>query len=225
MYKPIQIGPHGFTSKAAAKQYARAIMKKHVELGVMLPGDEMFLRDLVAIHPEAEQKIGCGISGFTTRVDPIWRTTRHFVIIRTDGSTTDFSFHTCIDGSNHRKDVLQALRHAISDQVVNFERCAFTTDDPLFCPFTGEELSLFDCHVDHTPPDTFLNLVQRWMKQEGIENFSEIQLVDNADNQWVHELRDERLSSSWQSFHISNCNLRLISPLANLSHVKRGKAA
>lgn len=98
----IQIGPHTFTSKAAAKQHARAIMKRHAEIGVMLPADEAFLRDLISIHPEAEQKIGCGIAGFTTQVDPIWRTTRHFVIIRTDGSMTDFSFHTCIAGNNLR---------------------------------------------------------------------------------------------------------------------------
>lgn len=225
MYTPIKIGPHEFTSKNAAKQHARGIMKKHVELGVMLPGDEMFLRDLVALHPEAEQKIGCGISGFTTQVDPIWRTTRHFAIIRTDGSTTDFSFHTCIDGANHRKDVLQALRHAVSDQVVTFQNCCFSLDEPLLCPFTGYELSPFDCHVDHTPPDTFLNLVQRWMKQDGIEHWADIELVDNADNQWVRELKNEALSSSWQRFHISNCNLRLVSPIANLSHVKRGARA
>jgi len=186
----------------------------------MLPDDEVFLRDLIAIHPEAEQKIGCGISGFTTEVDPIWRTTRHFVVVRTDGSITDFSFHTCIDGNNHRKDVLQALRHAVSDQVINFQRLSFCRCTPVLCPYTGEELSTSHCHVDHEPPNTFLSLVTQWMKELGI-GYPDIELVDNVDNQWVREMKDERLSSSWQRFHISNCNLRLISPTANLSHVKR----
>jgi len=63
------------------------------------------------------------------------------------------------------------------------------------------------------------------MQQDGIEHFSDIQLVDNADNQWVRELRSEPLSSSWQRFHICNCNLRIVSPVANLSHVRRGVVA
>lgn len=217
----IYIGPHTFKSKAAAKDHSRSIMERHPMHFPIIGPDDIFLRDLISIHPECEQKTGSGIKHFTSRIDPIWKTTRHFVIVRTDGSTTDFSFHTCIDGNNHRKDVLQALRHAISDQVVNFQRCSFALDGEIRCPYTGEILSASHCHVDHTPPDTFLSLVQRWWKQDGIEHWADIELVDNADNQWVRELKNEALSSSWQRFHISNCNLRLVSPIANLSHVKR----
>lgn len=217
----IRVGPHTFASKHAAKQHCRNIMKRHAEMGVMLPQDEVFLRDLIALHPEAGQKIGCGIGGFTTQVDPIWKTTRHFSIIRMDGSITDFSFHTCIDGNNHRKDVLQALRHAVSDQVTNFIRCSFAeTNHAILCPFTGDELVPFECHVDHVPPDTFLNLVTQWMSESGLQ-FTDIRLVDNEDKQWVRELSDPEQSSSWQCYHISHCNLRLVSPVANLSHVKR----
>ena len=49
---------------------------------------------------EAAQKIGCGISHFTTQLDPEWRKHRHFVIVRTDRVRTDVSFHICIDGTN-----------------------------------------------------------------------------------------------------------------------------
>lgn len=221
MNTPIQVGPHKFTSKSAAKQHARGIMKRHAEIGIMTPGDEMFLRDLIALHPESEQKIGCGILGFTTQVDPVWKTTRHFAIIRTDGSITDFSFHTCLDGNNHRKDVLQALRHAVADQVLTFLNREFETQDKIFCPFTGIQLVPFECHVDHIPPDTFLNLVSRWMTENSID-YSEIKLVENADNQWVRELLNQEQIASWQRFHILNCHLRLVSKIANLSHVKRG---
>lgn len=217
---PLQIGPITFKSKSDAKNHCRAIMDRYPVQQIITGIDDVFLRDLIAIHPEADQKIGVGISHFTTQIDPVWKTTRHFLIVRLDGSSTDFSFHTCIDGNNHRKDVLHALRHAIADQVVNFQRCSFALQHQMSCPYTGETLTSSHCHVDHTPPDTFLILVSRWMKQEDIE-YEQIELVDNADNQWVRVLRDDQISSSWQSFHISNANLRIISPVANLSHVKR----
>jgi hypothetical protein len=60
------------------------------------------------------------------------------------------------------------------------------------------------------------------MKQERL-GYSDLQLVDNDDNQWVRVLRDDTLSSSWQRFHITNANLRIISPVANLSHAKRNR--
>lgn len=217
---PIQIGPHTFNSKADAKKHTRAIMARYEDHQPINGTDYIFLHDLVAVHPEANQKIGCGISYFTIQVDPIWKTTRHFVIVRTDGSSTDVSFHTCIDGTNHRKDVLHALRHAIADQIVVFQRGMFSLGIQICCPYTGEQLSPSYCHVDHTPPDTFMRLVTCWMSQTGVEH-SDLKLVDNADNQWVRVLKDDRISSSWQSFHNKNCNLRIISPIANLSHVKR----
>lgn len=217
---PIQIGPLTFKTKAAAKEACRSILSNY-EVNQTITGfDDAFLRDLIAIHPEAKQKIGCGISWFTSQIDPVWKTTRHFVIVRNDGSSTDFSFHTCIDGSDHRKDVLHALRHAVSDQIVTYQRGMFALGIPIVCPYTGEQLSASNCHVDHSPPDTFMNLVSRWMKQIDIQ-YSNIRIVDNSDNQWVRAMADESLSSLWQQFHISNCTLRIISPIANLSHVKR----
>jgi hypothetical protein len=219
---PIQIGANTFKSKSDAKNHARAIMERYSVNQIITGTDDIFLRDLIAIHPEADQKIGCGIAHFTSQIDPVWKTTRHFLIVRTDGSSTDFSFHTCIDGNNHRKDVLHALRHAIAEQVVYFARCAFICNPHPSCPYTGEILSPANCHVDHSPPETFLNLVSCWMKQERL-GYSDLQLVDNDDNQWVRVLRDDTLSSSWQRFHITNANLRIISPVANLSHVKRNR--
>ncbi len=217
---PIQIGAHSFPTKSAAKDYARFILDSSSDGEIIDNQDGLFLRNLVAIHPESSQKTGCGIDHFTAATDPIWKTTRHFVIVRTDGSSTDFSFHTCIDGANDRKDVLSALRFAVSDQIINFQRCSFAVNKLIYCPYTDQLLAPIFCHVDHTPPDTFMSLVSRWMTQEKLE-FSDLPLVDNADNQWVRELKDSEQSSSWQRFHITNCNLRLISPVANLSHVKK----
>src|SRR5688572_18481074 len=151
---PILIGPLEFQSKAEAKQYARSILGQYLDHQTITEQDDSFLRDLIAIHPEAVAKVGCGISHFSSQTDPIWKTTRHFVLVRTDGSTTDFSFHTCLDGSNNRKDVLHALRHAIAYQVLYFQGEEFR-NGCVVCPYTKQLLTPSNCHVDHCPPLTF----------------------------------------------------------------------
>jgi|GEM_PF-1461962 len=132
---PIQIGAQNFATKTDAKSHARAIMARHAEAETIGGADDLFLRDLVAIHPEAARKIGSGISHFTTKLDPVWRKNRHFVIVRTDGTDTDVSFHICIDGSNDRRDVFHALRHAVAEQVISFQRVAFAGDILPICPY------------------------------------------------------------------------------------------
>lgn len=217
---PIQIGAQTFPTKSEAKNHARAIMARYEEAEIVIGADDLFLRDLVAIHPEAERKIGSGISHFTTKLDPVWRKNRHFVIVRTDGTDTDVSFHICIDGSNERRDVFHALRHAVAEQVISFQRAAFSDDILPICPFTNEILSFSDAHVDHIPPDTFFALATRWMQQNGIE-YQDVPLVDNADNQWIRVMRDRTQEDSWCAFHQNSARLRIISRIANLSHAKR----
>lgn len=182
--------------------------------------DDLFLRELIVLHHESDTKIGCGITNFTVRRDPVWGNTRHFVIVRKDGSDTDFSFHTCIDGSNERRDVFHALRHAVSDQIIAFQKAAFSGDILPICPYTAEILVVSDAHVDHTPPDTFFALATRWMCQNQL-SISDIPLVDNADNQWVRAMRSADQSKSWRAFHEKCARLRIISRPANLSHAKR----
>ena len=86
---PIQIGAQFFATKTEAKAFARGIMARYSEGETITGFDDLFLRDLIAIHPEAARKIGSGISHFTSRLDPVWRTSRHFVIVRADSTDTD----------------------------------------------------------------------------------------------------------------------------------------
>jgi hypothetical protein len=216
---PIQIGARFFKTKTEAKNFARSIMARWADGEIISGLDDLFLRDLVALHHEAAAKIGCGIEHFTIQRDPVWGNTRHFLIIRTDGSFTDVSFHTCIDGSNERRDVFHALRHAVSEQVIEFQQAAFSGDILPICPYTQEILVMSDAHVDHMPPNTFFALATRWMEQNGLST-SDIPLVENADNQWVRAMRRAEQAESWRAFHQKYARLRIISRPANLSRVK-----
>lgn len=217
---PLQISARSFASRTEAKDFARSIMARYRVGEIITAFDDLFLRDLVAIHPKAHQKIGCGIAHFTTQIDSVWRKTRHFVLVRSDGTETDFSFHTCIDGSNDRRDIFRALRHAIADQVISFQRAAFTGETSPICPYTHAALTVEDAHVDHAPPDTFYTLATRWMQQCNLSVF-DIRIADSIDNQCVRPMQDPIQKASWVDFHHAAARLRIISRPANLSHAKR----
>ncbi len=92
--KPICLGSMEFAKKGDAETYIRAMLSKY-EIGDRVgANDAVVVAALLARHPEAEAKIGCGISHFSVRTADYG--TRCFWVNRTDGTTEKFSFTTCI---------------------------------------------------------------------------------------------------------------------------------
>ena len=121
--KPIQVGSLLFPNKAAAKNRVREIIGRYKNREAIAGDDDAFLRDLILLHSEAEEKIGCGISFFTVDLDREFRKTRCIVIVRHDDSSTDAScVKNCIDGKDHKADVMAALRHAVSNEIKTFKK-------------------------------------------------------------------------------------------------------
>lgn len=60
------------------------------------------LLQLLALHPKSEEKIGCGVSFFTTEDSPVKRGQKFFLIRRTDGSIEDFSYIKCLGWNSSR---------------------------------------------------------------------------------------------------------------------------
>ena len=58
--------------------------------------DEEVLRAALALHPEADEKIGCGVTHFSVRSADFG--TKCFWINRPDGTTEKFSYTACIRG-------------------------------------------------------------------------------------------------------------------------------
>ena len=214
----VTVGSLVFPSKKAAKEFFRTIRDAYSDSEPIGGEHEIYLHSLIACHPEAEDKIGTGIAGFTVERDEEFRTTRHFVINRKNGTRTDFSFHACIDGRNIRRDILEALRRAVEDQIIAFRTRTFSKGS-VRCPFLNEDLSSSDCHVDHIAPGTFIKLVEGWMLDTGF-TFDSISITSPGDNQIVTRMTDTDQMHSWQEYHLQNAQLRIVSPLANLSHAK-----
>jgi hypothetical protein len=80
--------------KTKARDKCREIIAA-IENGELVTGDDAeFLLWLLDRHPRAAEKIGQGVAGFTVQSASMG--TRCFVVHRMDGSSTDFSFQSCI---------------------------------------------------------------------------------------------------------------------------------
>jgi hypothetical protein len=220
MRKPVIVGDLEFRSKKEAKEFFRTIRNRYSDGTRIAPEDDGHLRSMVAIHPEAETKEGCGIAYFTVETDTRFGRTRHFLIHRTDGSYTDISFHSAIDGRNERKDRLESLRQAVMPQVVDFKNRSFDRGEDMICPLSGRPITPESYHVDHTPPHTFQQLVDGWLKEESLL-LTDVAITPPADNQYVTEMINPVQIESWTNYHANRAQLRMLSPIGNLSNAKR----
>lgn len=221
MAKPVTIGLYNFKTKTAAKIYIRDTRDRYPRDGVKIQqSDEVFLHSLLALHPDASDKIGSGISHFTVETDPEFGKTRHFTIHRTDGSSTDFSFNACLDGRNERSDRLESLRRAVEDQVIAFRNSVFFAGIPVICPVDGSLLIPNASHVDHQFPTTFLVLVEGWLTRHSLR-IDQIDITPPQDNQVVTYMTNHDQINSWTNYHRINASLRVVSPRSNLTSPKK----
>src|SRR5436190_1046770 len=219
----IIIGPLRFSSKTAAKNFVRSIVESYLDHEkISDSAHDAFLKDLIQLHPDATEKIGTGIHHFTTKHDDKTGTTRHFLITRIDGSFADFSWHCCIDGRNWRRETIQTLRDAIADDIVAFRNATFDSGD-VRCAVTRELLSMERADIDHTPPLTFMCLVEEWLSLRGIR-LEDIKLGPSRDLQVVYEFADQELRHSWQAFHRRRAVLHAVIKTVNRSLQRRKRA-
>ena len=92
--KPVTLGHLDFPRKGDADAYLTKMLYRYDLGDKIAPDDAAILKIVLARHPEATQKIGCGISHFSVRSADFG--TRCFWVNRTDGSTERFSFRACL---------------------------------------------------------------------------------------------------------------------------------
>jgi len=94
--KPFTIGVHRFAKKGDAAAFLQAILHRYDVGDRVSAADEEVLRAALALHPEADEKIGCGVTHFSVRTADFG--TKCFWINRPDGTTEKFSYIACIRG-------------------------------------------------------------------------------------------------------------------------------
>jgi hypothetical protein len=188
----IEIGEFTLPSKRAAAEHFQVMLYRY-DIGVDIPEpDATALRWLLTHHPGREAKIGCGVAAFVVR-HAVYGT-RCFEVIRADGSSTDFSYLTCIKGMapSALTQALQAMRAAVIDDIAEAKRALFRESGGIVeCAVTGEPISLEEARADHAPPRTFGTLAIAFLEARGIDPAAFI--TDSEDNQYESRIVDPEL--------------------------------
>jgi hypothetical protein len=210
--RAIVIGARVFPSKKEAQEAIYDVRSRYAA-GITMPEDDEFLRDLVAIHPDAEVKIGVGIDRFETRQN---LGNIGFWIVRTDGTETDFSFLKCLCGSAAQDLVRSAMRSAVRGQLAEVRSAALGAGK--CCPISGELLTTENCHVDHAEP-LFIEIADAFASSEG--GYEAI-ATRALDGEFGRRFLDNTQEQRWIVFHRSLAQLRAVSKRTNLSTLRRG---
>lgn len=209
------IGGKEFSSKDQIAFVCKSI------LGVAEPGcildalNSAILFDVLLMHPRADEKIGVGVQAFGVQRNPQFGK-KEFVIYRTDGTFTEFSYLKCLKSRTNKTDFTQACRQAVSGGIIAFHHQYFKQVINPLCALTGIILTPNNSHVDHIYPQTFSSLVERFMKSHKVD-IDAVELVSGGDNSCTVQLKDKQLEKAWIEYHWKYAKLRVISASANLA--------
>ena len=218
------VGEEVFRTKNDVTKRVRDILHAY-RLGQMLGSDHFtFILDLLRNHPRATEKIGCGVSAITVEQNPRYRNGRGFLVSRSDGTTTDFSYNKCITPVTAIQYFSHACREVVSGQIQAYKKGYFdeyaNEQGLVQCPITREWVNKELAHVDHIQPQTFQMLVDTFIKERRIDR-NTVEYRGLEDGAIGREFADEELAAAWAEYHRKNAKLQVISRTANLSIVKR----
>ncbi|MFF1350490.1 DUF3223 domain-containing protein [Streptomyces sp. NPDC058322] len=113
----VWIGLRRYTTKKARQEAVQAILGRY-GLGQVVDqeDDDLLLRDLLDMHPDAADKVGPGGDRFRIIPTPRGHHKGPEAVL-VDGSKVAFSYQKCLDAPTHRQRVLAAMRTEIQPQV------------------------------------------------------------------------------------------------------------
>lgn len=217
MAKGYTINGEYFKTKKALSDKIRSILYAYEYGHVLNDINLKFMNAVLAMHPSADVKIGCGVSSIFVRQNPVFKKNREFWIKRTDGTETDFSFLECLKPTDPLRKFKNACRQAISGDIFVFR--VNNLDGDSTCPITGIALNVHNVHVDHTPPNTFDGIVKDFISVNSIDPTQIV--LNSADGETGDSFNDLVLSEKFVAYHNEKAILRLVSAHANLSETKR----
>ncbi len=208
-YKPkykYNIGDLKFTSKNATIKYVR---QKLNDLGCCeIDGNHvefMFLMNLIKNHPNSGEKIGCGVSKFIISMNKLNKRAKHLDIQRIDGSIIDISWKISA-GSKPPNSLLQAMRYAIKDQMLEYKNKA----DPecVICQ------SLENLQVDHKNP-SFKTISNSYIMLKN--NITPTTFGDDKHtHQHIFKVVDYEFENEWQQYHKQNATYQILCKTCNI---------
>lgn len=199
----------GFPSKSAAREHFSKLLHS-AELDADLPPADMVLvYRLLTLHPNADEKIGPGVSAM--RVVSAQKGSRCFAAVHVTGHVELFSYTKCLAGEETPlAKFTAAAREEITEQAAAF-LYAQARRGPLVCALTGEQLNgPGDAAVDHTPPRVFALFRSMYLeaRPELAANLGDV-LYRSLPN-GGHVFADAALADDWRQWHARHANLRVL---------------
>jgi len=206
-----------YKTKSSKTKKFREILHKYNTGDIVNQNDLEILMFLFSFHPSWEFKKGVGLKNIQIIKDR-WHK-KAFIINRIDNSHTDISIVVAANGSTGslKTKICAACRKCIEQEIYKFKD---TLDwNNIKCPFTGEQLTKSNTHIDHYDL-TFKELFEEWLKTQDF-NFLVSNLNDSRpDNVVYDEFTSNKINNDFINFHNSHTHLRAVSKIANLSFLK-----
>ena len=207
--QPIILQHRQFSSKKDATEFFKNMLDSYNDGDIISSvDDDNLLFDLIQRHPEVETKIGVGIENFY-RVKSQNHPTSCFHIKRTDGSTTDFSYSSCIKSSSPTlsQDFYSACRYAVSEKLINEKNEIFSNGE-VNCSITGDIVTKDSSEYRHTNP-RFRDIVNNFKIQEELDITPDM-IVPNDDMQYATAFANQELATKFNDFHTECANLEIV---------------
>lgn len=183
------------------------------------------LFELLNNHPYVDEKIGSGVDYFFVQQSK-WKTNQYnFMIYRTDGSFTDFSYIKCLNPK--RKSSIDyswtaIFRNIIKEQTDSFRTSAFDIvgiKDKFICSETNLKFKKIYAHVDHVYPLTFDSIMLEFIKLNNID-LNNIKLSEDNGTSEVLNILDKNIVNTFYDFHKKRSVLRIVYSSVNLQAKK-----
>lgn len=187
--------------------------------------------DLVALLERYDEAITDGPSKTGTSIDYFTRTrnnfngysTPSFWVHRTDGTATDFSYISGVNGQPNglSREFYDACRAAVQDDLIAAKRRFFNEHGDeqgcVPCEITGTHIGFEDAHLDHAWP-TFGQIVAAFRAARAWSReipFGIVTLPADAQTQSVFQAID--VAEAFKAFHHDLAVLRIVQRKVNLS--------
>lgn len=218
---PVELSTRSFPNKKEAIDFFRDMRDRYRAGTRISHNDAADLEALLERHPECVDKVGVGIDYFTTMRVPEYGT-KCFQIVRTDGSTTDFSAPSAINAAPppRKREVSQAFRSAVKDQINGARDAYFAahadSEGKVPCAVTKERVAKHEIHCDHRPPMTFEVLVTTFLAGRSL-TVDSVPISAPADNQFSTTITDATLVADFVEYHRQLAQVDIIKKQVNLS--------
>ncbi|MFF3208419.1 DUF3223 domain-containing protein [Streptomyces sp. NPDC002962] len=208
----VWIGSRRYATKKARQEAVQAVLGRY-DLGQVVDqeDDDLLLRDLLDMHPDAAEKVGPGVDRF--RIIPTPRGHHKGPeAIRIDGSKVAFSYQKCLEAPTHRQRVLDAMRTEIQPQVNTYYESR-KASNTLVSGEGGQLLAPDDTHVSYFRGPRFHDIAMEFIQATG--GFDAVDLTSETAR-GLALFTDRTLAERWHDHHREHAVLGLLSAKENL---------